>query len=268
MHPTLPTTIEVDTIFGRIEALEGDMITRQLLTFGAHTRPELAFFLSVVEPGDAIFDIGAHVGTFALPLAHRVGTTGTVLAVEGSPVIHDVLRRNIERNGVADRVRTLCAVVGTARQRYVFTPNDGNSGASYFAAGGAATGTEGISLDRLVADFFVPRVVKLDIEGMELVALRDAPRLLAARPAIYMEVAQGQFARYGIAIAEASAFLSGHGYRFFRNVGNRNARDDAFTVAPLAALTDGGQFFDVLALHAADERLARFAAAASPQPAP
>lgn len=107
-------------------------------------------------------------------------------------------------------------------------------------------------------------MVKLDIEGMELVALRDAPRLMAARPAIYMEVARGQFARYGVSIAEASAFLSGHGYRFFRNVGKRNARDDAFTVAPLATLADGGTFFDVLALHADDDRLLRVATSARP----
>lgn len=264
----MPAIIEVDTIFGRVEAFEGDMITKQLLAFGAHTRPELAFFLSVVEPGDAVFDIGAHVGTFALPLAHRVGTAGAVLAVEGSPTFHDLLRRNIDRNGLSDRVRTLCAVVGDTHQRYAISLNAGNSGASYCAATAEAAGVAGVLLDRLVTEFFVPRVVKVDIEGMELIALRDAPRLLAARPALYMEVSQGQFARYGVSIVEASAFLSGHGYRFFRNVGNRNARDDAFIVAPLAALTDGGEFFDVLALHADDERLGRFAAASDPQPAP
>ena len=64
---------EVDTIFGRIRAFPGDLITEQLVSFGAHTRPELAFLLNMVDEGDGVFDLGAHIGTFALPIARKVG---------------------------------------------------------------------------------------------------------------------------------------------------------------------------------------------------
>ena len=43
--------LEVDTVFGRIWTFDNDIITNQILQFGAHTRPELAFLLSVIRPG-------------------------------------------------------------------------------------------------------------------------------------------------------------------------------------------------------------------------
>jgi hypothetical protein len=61
-------TIAVDTTFGRIETFVDDLITNQLLQFGAHTRPELALLLSIIEPGDFVFDVGAHIGTFSAPV--------------------------------------------------------------------------------------------------------------------------------------------------------------------------------------------------------
>ena len=68
-----------------MEAFANDLVTNQIKKFGAHTRPELAFLLSVVDEGDAVFDIGGHIGTFAIPLAQKVGPSGRVLVVEPSP---------------------------------------------------------------------------------------------------------------------------------------------------------------------------------------
>ena len=83
--------IEIPTIFGPIVAFENDFITNQIIKFGAHTRPELAFLLSIVRPADLIFDLGAHIGTYAIPLAQKVGIAGKLLAVEGSPNNYSVL---------------------------------------------------------------------------------------------------------------------------------------------------------------------------------
>src|SRR5271157_5981301 len=97
-------TIEVDAVFGRIESFVDDLITDQILEFGAHTRPDLALLLSILESGDFVFDIGAHVGTFAAPIARKVGVSGKVLATEALTTNYEVLTRNMARLGLQDRV--------------------------------------------------------------------------------------------------------------------------------------------------------------------
>jgi hypothetical protein len=79
--------IKVTAIFGTVVAFKDDLITQQIIRFGAHTRPELAFLLNIINPRDKVFDIGAHIGTFAIPIAAKVGSQGRVLAVEGDPII-------------------------------------------------------------------------------------------------------------------------------------------------------------------------------------
>jgi hypothetical protein len=69
-----PTTVEVQSIFGPMTAFAGDFATRQIEQFGAHTRNEVALLRSFVKAGDLIYDVGAHIGTFAIPLHSRPGT--------------------------------------------------------------------------------------------------------------------------------------------------------------------------------------------------
>ena len=99
--------------------------------------------------------------------------------------------------------------------------------------------------------------MKIDIEGMELVALRSAPGLLAQRPLLYLEISSEHLARHGARPAELEALLRGHGYRFFRNVGERNSGHDGFTLHALDSLAEGGPFFDLLAIPENHPRLDR-----------
>ena len=96
--------VSVTTVYGSMFAFSDDLVTRQIRDFGTHTRPEVAFLLSVVREGDRVFDIGAHIGTFTVPLAQKVGPAGAVVAVEGAIDTYDVAVRNVEVNGLADRV--------------------------------------------------------------------------------------------------------------------------------------------------------------------
>jgi Methyltransferase FkbM domain len=191
-------TIAVDTTFGRIETFVDDLITNQLLQFGAHTRPELALLLSIIEPGDFVFDVGAHIGTFSAPVARRVGPTGKV----------------------------------------------GDGGTS-------STKT----LDELAGQTVFPRVVKLDIEGLECAALRGATEILRYFPVLYIEINNDALIRYGDSVEELDTFLSTLGYNVFRNRGERNAAHDNYIVRKVDRLVDGGHFYDALAIHVSDPRI-------------
>ncbi|MGK7312957.1 MAG: 50S ribosomal protein L11 methyltransferase [Candidatus Longimicrobiales bacterium M2_2A_002] len=68
----------------------------------ATTRSCLALLDGRVRPGDRVLDVGAGSGILAIAAAHL--GAGRVLALESDPVSCDAARRNVEANGVADRV--------------------------------------------------------------------------------------------------------------------------------------------------------------------
>jgi hypothetical protein len=117
--------IEVEAIFGRLLALPDDLITNQIQKFGAHARPELAMLLSMIASGDSVFDLGAHIGTFAIPIAQKVGSTGRVLAVEALPRTFRVLQRNLRKNGVDQIVEAVNALIAPPGLRYAPVRNRG-----------------------------------------------------------------------------------------------------------------------------------------------
>ena len=251
--------IEVDSIFGRIEAFENDLVTDQVVAFGAHTRPELAFLLTVVDAADRVFDLGAHIGSFAIPLAQKIGPAGRILIVEGLPETFGVLERNVRRLVLPGAATLVNVLIASAGQRYAAQTPQGNTGANFFAptAGDEGVAVPATTLDALCQAHFFPRVVKIDLEGFELFALEGGRELLARRPIIYAEVADQLLRRCGASVAQLDALLRGHGYRYFRNVGDRNAAHDNYLVAELPTLAAGGDFFDLLGIHRDDERLAR-----------
>lgn len=129
-------------------------------------------------------DVGANVGFYTC-LASSLGVP--VLALEPLPQNLTLLLRNLRENGCLG-VEVL--PVGLAEQPGVLTLHGGGTGASLLAGwAGALAGWERniavSTFDRLV----LPRarglrtLIKLDIEGAELPALRAAAGLLALDPA-------------------------------------------------------------------------------------
>jgi FkbM family methyltransferase len=262
LGPVVPGEIvAVDTVYGPIHAFEGDFITTQIRRFGAHTRPEIAFLRSVVREGDFVFDLGAHIGTYAIPLAQKIGAGGKLLAVEGEERNFALLERNLAAAKLSAGIAALNAVVASAGERYAACVPDGNTGGTQFTRV-VTGGIEAVSIDALCERHFVPMVVKLDIEGSEVAALSGTALLSRAHPILYAEVNGKQLARQGASVGEMERILRDHGYRLFRNIGARHVAGDTFIAAELATLPTDLNNFDVLAVHQADERLADVLAAA------
>jgi FkbM family methyltransferase len=251
-----PKPVMVEACFGPMMSFEADLITRQVQEFGAHTRPELAFLKSVLAEGDRVFDLGAHIGTFSVPLAQAVGDSGRVLALEGDPSHAALLRHNLHLNGLS-WVDVAVSLLAPAGERYAPMRRQGNTAATYFAASADGEGVSCTSIDAQVNDLFHPDLIKLDVEGFEYWALSTSRYVTEQRPRLYFEVSELQLARQDHTIEGLDALLRELGYRFFRNVGPRNAAHDDFQPAEIAALAEGGAFFDVLALPDGDERIER-----------
>ena len=253
------------TIIGPMACFPNDLITDQLLQYGAHTRNDLAMLLSFVDAGDLVYDVGAHIGTFTISLAAAAGPAGSVIAIEAHPASYSKLRQNLGARGLlrdTGPIQAIHALVGEAGGRFAAHSVAGNSGATYFMPAQDTAGTPPMrGLDDLHAAFGAGRpvaILKIDVEGMELAVLRTAQTLLSRdRPILYIEISVDQLARHGTTVTDIERLLRLHDYRFFRNTGDRNSLHDGFALRPLATLADGGAFFDLLAIPAGHPRLPR-----------
>lgn len=152
----------------------------------------------LVHPGDVVYDVGANVGYVSLLLAKYAGPQGRVFAFEALPENVERLQGNLRLNeGLAPvSVQARAVVDGTHAVRFLVGPSDdmgkaegsaGRQGIAY----GEAIEVAGVCLDDFVygEGFPAPQVVKMDIEGGEVLALPGMRRLLReARPRILIEL--------------------------------------------------------------------------------
>ena len=141
-------------------------------------------FARSVREGATVVDGGAYLGFYTLLAARRVGTEGTVFAFEPNPDTFELLRQNVRENDLADRVVALpvgiCASP-TRRPFYIGRGDGAKSSLFVPEQWREATETECTSLDDALGARPVD-LVKLDIEGGEVEALRGMHRTLASSP--------------------------------------------------------------------------------------
>jgi len=214
--------------YGVLSAPSRDsVITRSLRCYGEWAEHELSILRPFVSPGTIVVDVGANVGTHTLPFSRWV-QNGRVIAIEAQPAISRVLRQNCLQNGRhnVDVVNAVCAENSGSRKLRVDYTKEENFGAiSFFDTrngisqalarwldrlrGCSAITIPAIRLDDLCTNASIA-LIKFDIEGMELDALRGARKtLLRCRPAVYFE--QNSAAR----LTETYDYLVGAGYRLF-----------------------------------------------------
>jgi FkbM family methyltransferase len=160
--------------------------------------PELqAALREWIRPGEVIFDVGANIGYVSLLLAKAAGETGHVQAFEALPENAERWRKNVAINGMEARLSLFAGAVTQIAGPVRFLVHA--SGGMGKAAGSAGRSDKyqseltvpGISLDEFVyrEGHPAPQVVKMDIEGGEVLALPGMQRILAeARPLMLMEL--------------------------------------------------------------------------------
>jgi FkbM family methyltransferase len=189
---------------------------RRLFGYG-FCEPAARFMRSLLKPGDVVIDGGANIGLFTLIAAASVGREGRVIACEPSPATMRLLRANIDRNGfdwVEPREVALASAPGHLRMR-VFTPGSGfSSFAPADMTSGAEVEVEVATLDDVASEVLERlKLVKLDVEGAELRALRGAPEVLhRARPVFIVELEPEHLERQGGSIAEVQELFEDASY--------------------------------------------------------
>jgi FkbM family methyltransferase len=156
--------------------------------------PEDPFMLELFEDsiprGGAVVDGGAYTGLHTLVAARCVGPRGKVLSFEPNPVTYRALRRNVRENGFEDRVISLPLGVSAwsgRRTFYIGADDQGKSGLFVPERWRQATRTRTLSLDSSVAGRSID-VIKLDVDGGEVDALRGMKRTLELSPRVRLFV--------------------------------------------------------------------------------
>ncbi len=174
--------------------------------------------LDELRPGDVFLDCGANIGLFTLVAASRVGPAGHVVSFEPARAARDALTRNVGVSGHGNVTVLPYALSDTSGERSFVVMGSGG-GLSSFAPAEPGEG-EQVRVAVRTLDGAIPhdfwgriRMVKLDIEGAEVQALRGASRLLSdERPVLLIEVEEPHLRRQGSSACELTALLSDHGY--------------------------------------------------------
>lgn len=160
--------------------------------------PDLqAALRQLISPGAVIFDVGANIGYVSLLLAKAAGEAGKVFAFEALPSNVDQLRRNVALNAMENRVTVIDRAVTQATGPVRFLVHaSGGMGKVAGSAGREDRYESEVTVHGISLDEFVygqgnppPQVVKMDIEGGEVLALPGMQRVLTqARPLMLMEL--------------------------------------------------------------------------------
>lgn len=248
------------TIYGDFYAWKEDLITRQLIQFSAHTRNEIAMIRSFIREGDTCLDIGAHIGTFSIPLARFNKEKGKIYSFEACPENYSLLERNIYSNRLEKTIISENKIVSSLKkQKFTKIPIDNNSGGHSFIP--SSENVESVLNTIDLNEWYEsnPNIkinfVKIDVEGAEVDVLDSCKKIIKNNlPIIYIEIKQNALAKFATTPEDVEVRLKSLGYSFFRNIGSRNSDNDKFELSYIKNVKDGGAFYDLLAIHPSNPR--------------
>ena len=196
-------------------------------------RETMEKFQALVRPGDAVFEVGAHIGYITLWLSKLVGPTGKVFAFEPGTNNLPYLQRNVGSRPNVEIIRQAAGEqCGIATLWTESLTGQNNSFVPAFEVlkaneqNAVKAQVDPVSVDTITLDAFFearnvwPRLLKIDVEGFEYEVLSGARKLLrAAQPALMVEVQRRH--------DEVFQLLSSLGYRMTSTDGReaRSARD-------------------------------------------
>lgn len=169
-----------------------DIFAASALLGSLQEADDFSAFMSLVEPGATVIDIGANFGLYAVHAAHYAGPTGQVFAFEPLPSAHELLVGNIARNDL-ERSCTAARVAVAEASRAAQFRVASDSSFSGLKDTGRSTTAGMIDVDVIALDDFAPLarkradLIKIDVEGAEAAVLAGARHLLfRSRDAVVM----------------------------------------------------------------------------------
>jgi FkbM family methyltransferase len=184
----------------------------------------MKFFGSIVQPGMVVVDVGANLGRMTLCAARILeGTGGRVHSFEPTPRTHELLRNNIQINGylesgVVQFHREAVADIQGESKLTVFPDRSGLNTLFWPDDGTETVLVRTISLDEALREERRIDVVKIDVEGAELLVMRGMKRIVERNPdiRIVLEFAPTHLRRAGVSPEAFLQEITSVGFRITR----------------------------------------------------
>lgn len=148
---------------------------------GMYELPTVTVLRLLASEIEWMLDGGAHIGCLSLAMK-SFNADCDVVAIEPYPLVREVAKRNL----AFPRVELITAALTDKSGRCELFPGDGHSNSSLIpgatSSDAAPVQVPAVTIDEVLGEdrFRRPGVIKLDIEGYELEALRGARRFLQA----------------------------------------------------------------------------------------
>ncbi len=201
------------------DTLELDLQTEKDYWLGVYEPNLQQAIKDLIQPGWVVYDVGANIGYISLSLAKAVSTAGHVYAFEALPDNFARVQKNIRLSSLQDTITPVHAAVIEASHPVTFLvgPSNGMGKVSGSAGRQEVVYEQSLTVPGLSLDDYVyqqgnpaPQVVKMDIEGGEVLALPGMRRILdEAHPVMLLELHGPESAR------AARTILMGAGYRLY-----------------------------------------------------
>lgn len=227
------------------------MIERIFGTYEPNTYDAIATFL---HPGQTFIDVGANKGDFSLYAASLVGKHGRVIAVEPDADNCRWIKRSVALNKYRQVLLREAALSERTGEALLYRGQKSGWHSLMPGLPGRDRGTvrvQTLSLDQLVAELGLHgrvAMIKVDVEGAEMMVLRGAIETLRRQP--QPVIAMDIHPYLGVDPEEVCRFLEGLGYVLYEesapfNIPLRDRSPDrptaiAIIACPLASASANG----------------------------
>ena len=164
------------------------------MLIGGYEPGIVAEILSMPSPLKVAFDVGAHVGMLTLAMAKRVGPEGEVFAFEPFPASRLLVEQMIAENHLSRTVYAMPFALSdqNGEQRLVMGQTPFLHRLGSLSPLDPLKDSEGIPVRSSTIDSFVfdrsnpaPDLLKIDVEGAEVLVLKGAMHTLKTNPPNY-----------------------------------------------------------------------------------
>ena len=170
---------------------------RGLFLYREQIEPLMEFGHRLLKEGDVVLDGGANQGVFTTAFSAAVGSNGQVIYVEPFDYCHDLIKQNIALNKKENVLLFKNVLVDVSKEYLLdFTQGVGKSSILRDFGGDKTLRVEGITIHDIVNKLNLERLdlIKLDVEGAELIALRGGMEMIDRfKPAIVLECERASY---------------------------------------------------------------------------
>lgn len=168
-----------------------------------------------------VIDVGAHIGTFSIPLSHYLGRQGKIYAFEPNTKNFQLLKKNLLTNQI-ENVTAVNKAVSNISGRTKFSISD-NSQTGKLTTSKKPTQSKYITVESIrLDDFFSQKqiqkisLIKIDVEGAEYKVIEGMRKILqVSKTKLLIEYCPQHLKDYAIAPEQILNLLERYGFEFY-----------------------------------------------------